>query len=255
MVGRTICPLLRASFAATIVLHMMPTDRATCRRYISILEAMTADALKSHPGAMAHRREIDLALEAACARTLNLAGPAEPTDGSLGGLQPPFTAARGEAIAVGMLNALAAVRFARPAGANNPAAERAVMDLLAAQLPSGEFLLATRSDNPEPHWYHELVILHAVASFALHSGRAEAWAAVERAAEFHLSETQPDHATTEPWGLFAFVRCVDTLPLADQLLHAVQTQHPHGLDRVSWMLLRDALYCLRRSIEAEGEAR
>src|SRR5437763_1252608 len=36
--------------------------------------------------------------------------------------------------------------------------------LTRAQTESGAMLLAGPSDNPETHWYHELVLLHATAS-------------------------------------------------------------------------------------------
>ena len=67
--------------------------------------------------------------------------------------------------------------------------------------------------------------------------------AVRRATRFHLNETQPDHATAQPWGLFAFVWNPPTRPLADQLLHADATART--IDGVSLILLADALYCLR----------
>ncbi|HLL89432.1 MAG TPA: hypothetical protein VK324_09020, partial [Tepidisphaeraceae bacterium] len=70
-------------------------------------------------------------------------------------------------------------------------------------------------------------------------------AAAARAAEFHQNETQPDHASAQPWGLFPMIRNPLTRPLADQILHAATTQHPAGLEGVSLMLAADALYCLR----------
>jgi hypothetical protein len=69
-------------------------------------------------------------------------------------------------------------------------------------------------------------------------------AAVARNAEFHLDQTQPDHATAQPWGLFAFIWNPRTRGLADQVLHAARVNQPEGLDGVSLMLLADALYCL-----------
>jgi hypothetical protein len=115
--------------------------------------------------------------------------------------------------------------------------------LVARQQPSGTFLLASGSDNPETHWYHELVILHAAASYAVLAEDRTVASAVARAAEFHMNETQPDHATAQPWGLFAFIWNPATRTLADQLLHATSTQTEGG--GVSLMLLADALYCLR----------
>jgi hypothetical protein len=115
--------------------------------------------------------------------------------------------------------------------------------LVARQQSNGTFLLATSSDNPETHWYHELVILHAAASYAVQAEDRTVAAAVARAAEFHLRETQPDHASAQPWGLFAFIWNPTTRTLADQVLHSTSTQTEIG--GVSLMLLADALYCLR----------
>jgi uncharacterized protein YbaR (Trm112 family) len=51
------------------------------------------------------------------------------------------------------------------------------------QLPAGPFLAAGRADNPETHWYHELVLLHAIASYAVQSeGVPPLAAAVARSA-------------------------------------------------------------------------
>jgi hypothetical protein len=136
----------------------------------------------------------------------------------------------------------------QPLDQRSAAVDATFSRLIDSQLDSGEFLLATRSDNPEPHWYHELVLLHAMSVFALHSGREDAWRAVERSAEFHLNESQPDHATTEPWAVFAFAHYYDTLPLADHMLHAVKMQYPKSPTQFPWLLLRDALYCLRKEL-------
>jgi len=116
--------------------------------------------------------------------------------------------------------------------------------LTKAQRPTGAFLRASLSDNPETLWYHELVILHAAAAYAVQSEDRPLAAAVRRNTEWHMNETQPDHATTQPWGLFAFLWNPDTHPVADALLHAAQTQQPAGLDGVSLILLADALYSL-----------
>lgn len=113
------------------------------------------------------------------------------------------------------------------------------------QQSSGAFLAASGRDNPETHWYHELVILHAAASYAVQAEDRTVAAAVARNGEFHLRETQPDHATNQPWALFAFAWNPATRSLADQVLHAGTTQDPAGQNAVSLMLLADALYCLR----------
>jgi hypothetical protein len=117
--------------------------------------------------------------------------------------------------------------------------------LTQGQQPSGQFLSTKSSDNPETAWYHELVILHAAASFAVQAENRSVAAAVRRSSEFHLRETQPDHATTQPWALFAFLWNPATHSLADQILHAAQTQHPGGVSGLTEILLSDALQCLR----------
>jgi hypothetical protein len=117
--------------------------------------------------------------------------------------------------------------------------------LTRGQTAEGTFLVPERSDNPETWWYHELVLLHAAASYAVQAEDRPVAAAVARATEHHLRETQPDHATGQPWALFPFVWNSATRPLADQLVHAVSVQHPAGPDGLSSILLADALYCLR----------
>jgi hypothetical protein len=111
--------------------------------------------------------------------------------------------------------------------------------IVGAQLPHGPFLQATGSDNPETHWYHELVVLHAAASYAVQAEDRRVAAAVAKNAEFHLNETQPDHATTQPWGLFAFIWNDSTRVLADGMLHAAADD-----SGIALMLLADALYCV-----------
>jgi hypothetical protein len=116
--------------------------------------------------------------------------------------------------------------------------------LTRSQSPEGPFLLAGASDNPETHWYHELVLLHAAASYSVQAEDRTVAAAVARNAEFHLNQTQPDHATNQPWACFAFIWSAATRPLADQILHAATVQNPDGGGGLSLMLLADALYCL-----------
>jgi hypothetical protein len=117
--------------------------------------------------------------------------------------------------------------------------------LTRGQTPAGTFLTPGPSDNPETWWYHELVLLHAAASYAVQAEDRTVASAVARAGDYHLRETQPDHATSQPWGLFAFVWNERTRPLADQLLHAAAVNGPGGPDGMSLILLADALYCLR----------
>jgi len=117
--------------------------------------------------------------------------------------------------------------------------------LTRGQTPLGTFLTPGASDNPETWWYHELVLLHAAASYAVQAEDRTVASAVARATDFHVRETQPDHATSQPWGLFAFAWNERTRPVADQLLHAAAVNRPGGVDGVSLILLADALYCLR----------
>jgi len=117
--------------------------------------------------------------------------------------------------------------------------------LAAGQQASGAFLRASASDNPETLWYHELVLLHAATSYAAQSNNALVTAAVMQAADYHLTQTQPDHASAQPWGILAFIWRGETRPLADQMLHALKVQQPGLPDGVSSILLADALYCLR----------
>ncbi len=165
-----------------------------------------------------------------------------------------LTAARGDVIAAAAWSALAlhvaGKIFIRDAWTD--LASDTFGRLTRAQQPGGAFLLATPADNPEPLWYHELSILHAAASYAAQAEDRPLARAVARATLFHLAETQPDHATSQPWGLFAFLWNPPARPLADQLLHAVTLNTPHPApqpapqpDGVSLILLADALYCLR----------
>ena len=122
--------------------------------------------------------------------------------------------------------------------------------LVRRQCESGAFLLAGLSDNPETHWFHELAILHAAASYAVQTEDRALASAVMRATRFHLNETQPDHATHQPWGLFAFLWNPDTRSLGEGMLQAA-AQSPGlnadspGISDLTLMLLADALYCLR----------
>lgn len=109
-----------------------------------------------------------------------------------------------------------------------------------AQKPSGAFFDFRKEDNAESWWFCELVTLHAIArwwSCAEPSSRASVRKAVTAAAQFHLHETQPDHATMHPWGLSAMILHPPATPLADWLIGAMQVQFAGGLDAVSTVLL------------------
>lgn len=117
--------------------------------------------------------------------------------------------------------------------------------LTRGQTDSGAMLLACPADNPETHWYHELVLLHALASYAVQAEDRPAAAAVARATAWHAAETQADHATGEPWALFAFVWNPDTRPTADGLLSAAGMLPDGARAGLASILLADALYCLQ----------
>ena len=122
--------------------------------------------------------------------------------------------------------------------------EQTFADLILLQQMNGTFLPPDATANPEARWYDELILLHAVSSFAGHSGDQAAKNAVARSAAYHLHETQPDHASAQPWGLLAFI--LHARPLADQVLHAAAMQYPNGVTGVSLLLLTDVLYGLRQ---------
>jgi len=119
--------------------------------------------------------------------------------------------------------------------------------------PSGRWLASALSDNPEVLWFHELAILHAAASYAVQSEDRALAAAIRQATAALAAEVQPDHATNEPWALFAFIWNPQTRPLADGMLHATQSVAGlstaggggRGGSGIVLMLLTDALYCLR----------
>lgn len=92
--------------------------------------------------------------------------------------------------------------------------------------------------------YSELVGLHALARLAL-LRRNQAWAKrVEEIALFHLENTQPDNATNQPWGLFAFLWSGKTRSFADQQLHDVTAHGGGSITPLAGMLLADAADCL-----------
>jgi hypothetical protein len=117
--------------------------------------------------------------------------------------------------------------------------------LASQQQPGGALLKADPSRNPETSWFAELAILHALTAYAVRAGNAALQAAAHRAAEYHLSATQPDHATSEPWGLLAFILNPSTRSVADQMLHGVQVLYPRGVTGVTGILLADVRDCLR----------
>lgn len=167
-----------------------------------------------------------------------------------------FPAARGDVLAAAAFDALALGLAGRVLQRESLAdlASAFFGALAAAQQGTGAFLTTSASDNPELAWYHELALLHAAASHAVQAEDRPLARAVARAAEFHLRETQPDHATAHPLALFAFLWHEPARPLADQVLHTVATLRPEGVEGVSAILLADALLCVRLFLgEDRGE--
>jgi hypothetical protein len=130
-------------------------------------------------------------------------------------------------------------------------ARRRFEQLVDHQQSSGAFFAADSKANPETRWYDELIALHAIASYSVWTNDQRAAKAARQSAMFHLNETQPDHASAQPWGLLAFAQYAP--PMADQLLHALTMQYPAGVTGVPLLLLTDALYGLRQVIARESQ--
>ena len=127
---------------------------------------------------------------------------------------------------------------------NDAGARGNALQMARRQQPSGAILQQDPSTSPEAHWANELIALHALASYALLSGESFAIDSVRRAALYHHRETQPDHATSQPWAVHAFLLDRETIPTADLMLLAAGVNRPGGLDAVSRVLLADAAVCL-----------
>lgn len=183
---------------------------------------------------------LDVSREALTRWGLALQHDAERTDW----LGPAGVPAAAGAAAAGA--AWAALAIAGLGHASAPSACLAA--LVARQQPSGAFLSPGASDNPETRWYHELVLLHACMTYAVLFRDRPAMDAAMRAAGYHLNETQPDHATSQPWGLLAFICCDAARPLADELLHGVRVRQAAGADGVAQILLADTLLGLQQLV-------
>ena len=113
--------------------------------------------------------------------------------------------------------------------------------------PRGTFMTTGMDDNLESWWHHELVLLHAATSYAA-PRRDPRWQSfLQKSAEHHFAETQPDHASTQPWGISAFLLFPHTISLADQMIHAAVVQGGGHPEAVSMLLFADALNCRERA--------
>jgi hypothetical protein len=122
------------------------------------------------------------------------------------------------------------------------ASERPAMSrLIESQLDDGTYLRVTSADNPEPVWYYESILLHAVGLHAAETRQVSAFESMRRGARRFAREVQPDHASNQPWAMHAFLLEPDAIPLADMMLHAAGIQHPASMDVVSLILLSESL--------------
>ena len=111
-------------------------------------------------------------------------------------------------------------------------------------------LVFTADDNPEPWWQNEMVILHALHSFAL---RYDVPAVLNRTlacSDYHLREIQPDHATNEPWAVHAYGSHIDGNVTAETLLHAGYIQHGGVLGPIARAICTDAASSLAAYLKA-----
>jgi hypothetical protein len=120
------------------------------------------------------------------------------------------------------------------------------------QQSNGSLLPPMAGSSPEARWYDELVLLHAMCTYSVQTGDPVCASAVRRAAEYHLMETQPDHATQQPWAIFAFLSTPTTAIGAEQILQGCVMQNAKRLDAVSLILLADALWCISASLGNSG---
>lgn len=112
--------------------------------------------------------------------------------------------------------------------------------------PGAEFSLHPRSESTDggslDTWtYRELCGLHALADLAL-LRRNRGWSQrVEQVAMYHLQNTQPDHATRQPWAVFAFLWSPRTRVFAEQLIHDATVHGGAGeVGPMAGILLADA---------------
>ncbi|HRK31169.1 MAG TPA: hypothetical protein PLD59_08830 [Tepidisphaeraceae bacterium] len=107
------------------------------------------------------------------------------------------------------------------------------------------FTTVASEDQLESWWFHELVLLHGVASFAALSDDPLAWKVVELGTSFHRDEIQADHATADPWAIHAFALNPQTQEVAGGILNATMIQYAGEPDGVALVLLAESLYCLK----------
>lgn len=100
-------------------------------------------------------------------------------------------------------------------------------------------------------WYNELCGLHALGNLAMMSNSKKWLQRVAQIANHHLMNIQADHATSQPWGLAAFVLQPETTIFAEQQLHeaAAGVRSPFAKSNtLTALLLADAASHLQRYV-------
>ncbi len=96
--------------------------------------------------------------------------------------------------------------------------------------------------------YQEMCGLHALANLAVQRPHGGWTKRVEQIALYHLQHTQPDHVTTQPWGVFAFLWSPRTRTLGLQQIHDASAQggvmSGQAVDTVAGMLMADAVVAI-----------
>ena len=123
---------------------------------------------------------------------------------------------------------------------------RALHRIVARQQASGAFAIFNHDESPDLFWFSELVLLHAITSAGIEWDDPALLDSARRAAAFHFAETQPDHATTQPWAIHAFVLDPAHVSLSELILHGMFMNSPEGPGELALLLLADALHCLRK---------
>jgi hypothetical protein len=125
--------------------------------------------------------------------------------------------------------------------------DRAVLgQIVQHQQSNGAFAIFNHDESPDLFWFSELVLLHAITSAAIEYDDRALLGSARRAAAFHFAETQPDHATTQPWAIHAFVLDPAHVSLSELILHGMFMNSPEGPGELALLLLADALHCLRK---------
>ncbi len=102
---------------------------------------------------------------------------------------------------------------------------RAVVEtILAHPGPGGALSPLDPQESLEGWTWRELTGLHALAALALLERWPRWLQRVHEVAAYHVENTQPDHATAQPWALAAFARWPDTSIFADQQIEALMLQ-------------------------------